>query len=354
MSGVSRVEAIRVITMEDCQRHHQSKDAFCKRCNVCMCDVCYKEHVTASPQCPPRPLSVREEALKGKEEGGPTLELELRQFEIHIRATYGQTDRSIDQLSRDCDSECSKLLEDFETFVIEARQKLIELCDNMKVMASELERKWRRSLKEREKLLGKVKIWQQTLDHLLTDDADDEDVVCGLRLLRAELSARLHQSFAPPGKIRWVVTVPKWCHDSLESLKKEIAERQTSGHNWTSARIETAVVGQTSGHLQLESECRLQGSNPPLWISSIVASDEDNHVFVGDWEGGSILEFRDSGELVGQFPLTDGGERFHPGDICRLPEDILVVCCPVGSRFSGGRLFFLARQKCPPFLKKQK
>ncbi|CAE1268373.1 TRIM56 [Acanthosepion pharaonis] len=345
LSGVSRFEAIRVITMEDCRRHRQSKDVFCDRCNVCMCDACYTDHLTASLQCPSRPLSVREEASKGKEERGPTLERELRQFEINIRATNERTRRSIEELSTDCDTECSKLWQDFETFVEETRIKLGELCENMRGMASELERKWRHSLKEREELLGKVKIWRVSLGHLLMDDTDDEDVVCGLRLLGAELSARLHQSFAPPEKGHWVVTFPKWCHDSLESLKKEMID-------WTP---------QTSGYLQLESECHLQGSYPWLWqitpwiISSIVVSDKDNHVFVGDRDGGSVLEFRDSGEFVGQFRLKDGRETFFPWDMCRLPEDILVVCCPGWSGLRvGGRLFFLARQKSPPFLKKQK
>ncbi|CAE1306662.1 unnamed protein product [Acanthosepion pharaonis] len=106
LSGVSREEVIRVITMEDCRRHRQSKDVFCDRCNVFMCVACYTDHVTASPQCPSRPLSVREVASKGKEEGGPTLERELRQFEIHIRATNERTRRSIEELSTDCDSEC--------------------------------------------------------------------------------------------------------------------------------------------------------------------------------------------------------------------------------------------------------
>ncbi|CAE1297333.1 unnamed protein product [Acanthosepion pharaonis] len=309
LSGKERVEAIRLITTDDCRRHRQSKDAFCQRCNVCLCDSCYKDHVTASPQCPPRPLSVREEASKGKEEGGPTLERELLQFEIQIRSTYAQTSRSIEQLTTDSESECLKLCQDFETFVKEARLKLAELCDNMKVMASELERKWRRSLKEREDLLKKVTIWRHTLRHLLTDDADDADVVCGLRLVRAELSARLHQSFAPPEKGRWLVTFPKWCHDSLDSLRKEMIE-------W---------AAETSGHLQMKSECRLQESNP-LDLSSIVAGDEDSRIFVGDWSSGSIQEFSDRGEFVGQCPLTDGGKEFYPRDMCRVSKDILAVC----------------------------
>lgn len=98
-----------------------------------------------------------------------------------------------------------------------------------------------------------------TLRHLLMDTADNEDV-CGLQLVRAALSVQLHKSFALPEYGHWVVTFPKWCHNSL---KKEIID-------WTV---------ETFGHLQLESEYRLQGSNP-LWILSIV--NENNHVFVGD------------------------------------------------------------------------
>ncbi|CAE1258966.1 unnamed protein product [Acanthosepion pharaonis] len=150
----------------------------------------------------------------------------------------------------------------------------------MRETSSKLERKWRLSLKERDNLLKKVKIWRQTLRHLLTDAIADEDVVCGLRLVGVELSARHRQSFAQPEKVRWFVTFPKWCHDSLESLKKEMIE-------WTV---------ETSEHFQMESECRLQVSNPKD-INSIDVSDEDNRVFVGDAYGRSIHEFDDSGKL---------------------------------------------------------
>ncbi|CAE1299698.1 unnamed protein product [Acanthosepion pharaonis] len=309
LSGMSRGEAVRVITTDDCRRHSQSKDAFCQRCNTCRCKKCYKEHVIASPQCPPRPLSVRDEASNEKIRS-PTLERQLRQFEINIRAMSRRTKQSIDKLSTDCESECLKLTRDFEAFVDEARLKLAELCDNMKVMAYELQTKWRHSLKEKENVLKKVEIWHHTLKHLSRGDADDEDVVSGLKLVRAELSARLRQSFAPQEKGRWLVTFPKWCHDSLESLKKEIIV-------W---------AAETSGYLQVESECRLQGSNP-LVISSIVAGDEDNRVFVGDFVSGSILEFiSDSGEMVSQCPLKGGGKEFFPLDMCRLTGDILLVC----------------------------
>lgn len=47
---------------------------------------------------------------------------------------------------------------------------------------------------------------------------------------------------------------------------------------------------ETSGHLQMETECRLQELNL-LNIYSTVTSDKDNCVFVGNWNTDSIQEF---------------------------------------------------------------
>ncbi|CAE1297267.1 unnamed protein product [Acanthosepion pharaonis] len=273
-SSMTRVEAIRVITTDDCRRHRQSKDAFCQHVPVQNMLPGTRDHLP----------SVSASSAVGEE---------------------GSVEREDTQPHPGAGTPPVRNQHPGDTFVEEARLKLAALCDNMKVMAYELQTKWQNSLKEKENLLKKVEIWHHTLVHLSTDDADDEDVVCGLRLVGAELSARLRQSFAPQEKGRWLVTFPKWCHDSLESLKKEIIV-------WEA---------ETSGHLQMESECRLQGSNP-MDISSIVTGD--NRVFVGDFQSRSILEFSDSGEMVGQCSLTDGGEDFYPLDMCRLSEDILI------------------------------
>lgn len=237
-----------------------------------------------------------------------------------------------------------KTLAGFGAFVEEARVRLGELCDNMRETSSKLERKWCLSLKERDNILKKVKIWRHTLCHLLADAVTDEDVVCGLRLVGADLSARLRQLFAPPEKVRWFVTFPKWCHDSIESLKKDVIK---------------LTVG-TSEHFQVESKCRLQVSNPQD-INSIDVSDEDTCVFVGDAYGRSIHEFDDFGELVSQCPLTDGGKNFCPQGICSLSKNILVVCGLELLKderrlhfWASGRLFFLVQKKCPPFLEIQK
>ncbi|CAE1273952.1 unnamed protein product [Acanthosepion pharaonis] len=48
------------------------------------CEACYEDRVTISLQCPPRLLSVREQASKGKKRGS-TLERERCEFEICIQ-----------------------------------------------------------------------------------------------------------------------------------------------------------------------------------------------------------------------------------------------------------------------------
>ncbi|CAE1297332.1 unnamed protein product [Acanthosepion pharaonis] len=114
LSGKERVEAIRVIMMDDCRRHQQSKDAFIYGAtSACVIHVKgSRDHlpsVSASSA-----VGEMQEASKGTVFlGGPTLERELLQFEIQIRSTYAQTSRSIEQLSMDSESECLKLCQDF-------------------------------------------------------------------------------------------------------------------------------------------------------------------------------------------------------------------------------------------------
>lgn len=230
-----------------------------------------------------------------------------------------------------------KTLAGFGAFVEEARVRLGELCDNMRETSSKLERKWCLSLKERNDILKKVKIWRHTLCHLLADAVTDEDVVCGLRLVGADLSARLRQLFAPPEKVCWFVTFPKWCHDSIESLKKDMIE---------------LTVG-TSEHFQVESKCRLQVSNPQD-INSIDVSDEDTCVFVGDAYGRSIHEFDDFGE-----PMSLNGRRkefLSPGHLFPFKKHF---GCLWSGAFEGRKKItflgvFLVQKKCLPFLEIQK
>lgn len=267
---------------------------------------------------------------------GSTLEQDLWDFENRIRAINEQSKRSIKQLSEDCDSECYKIWNEFEIFLEALRLKAGELCDDLRKMTSEQMTKWRHSVNERDNLLKKVKMWHLNSTHLLSDNTDDEDVIYGLRSVGAALSSRLEESFAPEEKAKLVVAFPTWCHDSLNMLEEEM--------------VELMVETSTRRNLEFEKEWNVPGSN--LDISSILISEEDAHVFVGDWENKCIKEFRESGELLQKCSLSDGGKKLSPQSMCFIPDDIIVVCGEFPA--TEKKLFFLQRKKCRPFLEKQK
>ncbi|CAE1258945.1 unnamed protein product [Acanthosepion pharaonis] len=262
------------------------------------------------------------------------LEEDVKDFERRLREMTERTKQSIDQLSIDCEWNCSKVWQKFDALMENARVKAEELCDDMRRKTTEQQSKWRQSLQEKEELLQEAGMWRTDLRHLLSAD-DDEDVVCGLQSVEAKLSSRLHESFTPVEEGHFVVTFPEWCQRSLNQIQEEM--------------VDFTVGTWPPRNLELQSQCRLQDSN--LWILSITGSDEDGHVFVVDGRDNSIKEFTDSGEFVGQCLFRDGGVRFSPLDICCLSEDILVVCGSLWlrSRWVGG-LFFLARKKNLSFL----
>ncbi|CAE1298526.1 unnamed protein product [Acanthosepion pharaonis] len=217
--------------------------------------------------------------------------LHVEEFINRLRQGIEETKKSIEQLSIDCEENCTKVRQEFDEFRKETRMKAEELCGQMREKTSEKERKWRQSLKEKERL----------------SLSDDDEVVSGVGSLGAELSGRLHESFPPVEEGHFVMTFPEWCQRSLDQLQEEIVGFKT----WPPRELE------------LESEFRLRDSNLQ-WIESIAASDKDGHVFVVDGDDGSIKEFGETGEFLGRCLLGDEG--FLPWDICCFSQDNFVVC----------------------------
>lgn len=333
--GMTRDDAITVIMTDECRLHDKSKDAFCDRCNVCLCDMCYEDHVTTSSQCPPQPLSVRKEASNMKMRSR-TLEQEFCDFEKRISVMNEQAKRSIDELSKDCDLKCYQIWHEFEIFMEEARLKAGKLCDNLREITDKQIGKWHLSVNERDNLLEKVKIWHLNSTYLLSENTNDEDVITGLRPVKSAFSSRIYESFVPEEKAKLVMTFPSWCHDSLHKLENEMVHLM----------IETS----TRRNLEFEKDWNVSGSN--LDISSILISEEDGHVFVGDWENKCIKEFHESGEFLRKCSLSDGEKKLSPQSMCFIPDDIIVVCGEFPA--TEKKLFFLQRKKYHPFLEKQK
>ncbi|CAE1264769.1 unnamed protein product [Acanthosepion pharaonis] len=243
------------------------------------------------------------------------LDKDVEDFEKRLRERIERTKQSIEQLSIDCDSKCSKIWQEFDAFLENTRLKAAKLCDQMKRKTTEEERKWRQSLQEKENLLEEAGKWRMDLRHLLVAGNDDEDVVSRVRSLGAELSSRLHESFTPVEEGHFVVTFPEWCQRSLNQLQEEIVD--FTAETWYPEKLE------------LQSECRLQDSN--LWSVSIAGSDEDGHVIVGDASDLSIKEFARTGEVVGRYHFEVRGEKFKPMDISPLSTGILASCGNLGS-----------------------
>ncbi|CAE1298525.1 unnamed protein product [Acanthosepion pharaonis] len=152
------------------------------------------------------------------------LQEDVEDFEKRPRERIERTKKSIEQLSIDCELNCSKVWQKIDALREEARMKAEELCDQTRQKMTEKQSKWRQSLEEKEELLEETEKWLIDLCHLLGDGNVDEDIVCGVEPLRAKLSWRHHKSFAPVEEGHFVVTFPEWCQRSLDQLQKEMVD----------------------------------------------------------------------------------------------------------------------------------
>ena len=69
----------KLIRTDKCKSHYKIEDSYSKRCNVCLCDTCYINHLKDSGNCPSLPMSVKEEALHKKNPKSPN---SLKKFAI--------------------------------------------------------------------------------------------------------------------------------------------------------------------------------------------------------------------------------------------------------------------------------
>lgn len=85
-------------------------------------------------------------------------------------------------------------------------------------------------------------------------------------------------------------------------------------------------------------------------ISSIIVSENDQHVFISDYENQSLTEIDEDGKIVIEFSLTHiGNGQFKPLDICSVSAHTFVVCGE-GEK----KMLFFKRVKISPFLELKK
>ena len=106
--------------------------------------------------------------------------------------------------------------------------------------------------------------------------------------------------------------------------------------------------------IQFENEWNLPESKKDRRIDSIVVNHKDNHLFLADFSNGSILEMKESGEIVFELILKDEkGKKFHPHEMTFISSEILGVNCRSWG-WEEKKHFFLERTSFSPFLKIKK
>ena len=99
------------IRIEKCKSHNKMEDSYCKRCNVCLCDTCYKNHLKDSGDCSSLlPISVKKEALNKQKSQIPKLLKEIGDFEKDQKERNIKSRIYSEELQKQCDLKCEGIL----------------------------------------------------------------------------------------------------------------------------------------------------------------------------------------------------------------------------------------------------
>ena len=339
LSGIGKKELREAMRTDMCNVHHEIQNSYCHRCNMCFCDTCYSKHLKDSDDCSSRPVSVKEEALKKQKSQGPTLLQEIQHLENDLLERNIKSRSYSELLEKECNSKCEELWQNNDSLIEELKEKTHEMCDELRRITKEQVKKWQKFLQETERMLKKLEIWRLNLQHLLKKGPKEKDIVLGV-----ELVARNLESSSP---------------DFHRKIKEPLTEWQLQmefSHYWQQflKKLQNEMIGlgslySSDNFLQFENEWNLPRSNTRRWITSVVVSDKDYHIFLADYSNGSIIELKESGEFVNEVILKDDkGKTFPASGLFFNSSEILGVNCVSGEE---EKLFFFEREKCSPFLK---
>ena len=335
------------IRIGKCKSHYKMEDSYCKQCNVCLCDTCYKNHLKDSGDCSfLLPISVKKEAKNKQESQIPKLLKEIGDFEKDLEERIIKSRNYCEELQKQCDLKCEEFWQNCDDTIDKMREKTQEMCDELRQITKDQVEKWQKFLRETEKMLKKFEIWRLNLHHLLKKGSKEKDVVLGVELVARNLESslvELNQKIKEP-LIKWTLRV-KYFDLWQKFLKKfrfvaEIPEK-----------IGFGILDFVVNSIEIETEWNLPESNTDRrWIESFVVSDEDHHLFLADYSNFSIVEMTESGEFVGKLELKrENGEKLQPTEMFFNSSKILGVNCWGEGRWEE-YLIFLERKKFPCFL----
>ena len=342
LSGNGKEKVKKSIRTEKCKSHNKMEDLYCQRCNVCLCDTCYVNHLKDSGDCSSLPISVKKEALNKQESQIPKLLKEIGDFEKDQKERNIKSRNYCEELQKQCDLKCEEFWQNYDDTIDKMREKTHEMCDELRQMTKDQVKKWQKFLRETENMLKKFEIWRLNLHHLLKKGSKEKDVVLGVELVGRNLESsllELNQKIKEPlRKMELGVEYSDLWQKFLENLQTE--------------KIGFGILDFAVNSIEIETEWNLPESNTDRWIRSLVVSDEDNHLFLADDSNCSIVELTESGEFVGELKLIgEKGEKFEPTEMFFDSSEILGVnCWGVGREWGEGYLIFLERKKCPCFL----
>ena len=218
------------------------------------------------------------------------------------------------------------------------REKTHEMCDEFRRMTKDQVKKWQKFLRETENMLKKLEIWRLYLYQLLRKGSKEKDVVLGVEFVGRNLESsllELNQKIKEPlREMKLEVKFSDLWEKFLENLQTE--------------KIGFGILDFADNSIEIETEWNLLESNTDRWITSLVVSDEDHHLFLADSSNGSIVELTESAELVGELKLKgEKGEEFLPREMFFDSSKIWGInCWGEGEEY----LIFLERKKFPCFL----
>ena len=326
-------EEVEKSTMADmCKSHNKIENSYCKRCNVCLCDTCYISHLKDSGHCSSHPLSVKEEALKKRNSQGLTLLREIHDLEKDLEEKCIKSRIYHEELEKQCDLECKKLWQNHDNLIEGLKVKTQKMCTELQQISNEQIIKLQKFLQETERMLKKLEIWRLKLHYLFKKGAKEKDIVLGV-----ELVARNLKSSSP---------------DFHQKIKEPLMEWQLEmkyTDNWKKLlqTFPTKMIGSVSLYssdnlIKFENQWNLRGWNMNRWIHSIVVSNKNKHIYLADHKNCSIIELKESGELVCELILKDKeGEYLIPTEMFFNSSEILWVNC---WQYKGEKLIFLEKK----------
>ena len=349
LAEISKEEIRKAMRTDMCKIHYKVEESYCDRCNMCFCDTCYTTHLEHSRHCSSRPMSIRE-ALKKQKSQGPTLLKEIKDLEKNLRERNEISQVYSEVLERQCDFKCEELWHDYEDIVEKLRDKVHQMCDELRQITKEQVKKWRQSVNENKRILKKLDIWRINLRYLLKKE-QKQNLVFGVELVARKLassSPEFHQIINKPlRKLQLQMEFSRYWQEFLQGLQNKI--------------IGSGSLDYSDNSIEFENEWKLPILKSYPLISSILVSPKDNHIFLADNWSCSIIELEESGEFVCELILSQGQNRFDPQEMFFSSSEILGVNCRVqwweregqydDDYISEEKLIFLERKNNSPFLK---